>query len=115
LCLGCHQAVGQGVSGVYPPLAQSEWVTGDAQDLARIVVHGLHGRVVVRGQTYQQTMPAWRALGAQRLAAVLTYVRSAWGNAAEEVSVEQVQRIVEEGTRAPLTIEELSGQRSSED
>lgn len=107
-CAGCHQVDGAGIPGVYPPLAQSEWVTGDARRLTRIVAHGLRGRLVVRGQAYQQTMPAWRGLGHEKLSAVLTYVRTAWGNTGGEASEELVQGVLREGVRAPLTAGELA-------
>src|SRR5690606_36670113 len=38
-CVACHQATGQGLSGVFPPLAGSEWVNGKGSLLAQIVLH----------------------------------------------------------------------------
>jgi mono/diheme cytochrome c family protein len=93
ICAPCHQASGLGVSGQYPPLAGSEWVLGGAEIPARIVLNGLQGAVVVKGQTYRNEMPA---LGGQlsdaEIAAVLTYVRSSWGNQAAPVSEDVVKK-----------------------
>lgn len=82
-CQACHQASGQGLPGVFPPLAGSEWVTGDPQVLAQIVLHGMTGPIEVRATAYQGAMPAFGAqLGNAEIAAVLSFVRSEWGNRA---------------------------------
>ncbi len=85
-CQACHQATGQGLPGVFPPLAGSEWVTGDEHILAQIVLHGLTGPIEVAGVTYDGAMPAFGGqLNDAQLAAVLTFIRSEWGNGAPAV------------------------------
>ncbi|MBI3345731.1 MAG: cytochrome c [Burkholderiales bacterium] len=91
LCAACHQANGQGLPGVFPPLAGSEWVQGQASTAAAIVLHGVHGHLMVRGHPFNGTMPAFGGqLSDEQLAAVLTHVRSQWGNTAAPVSLETV-------------------------
>ena len=93
-CAACHQATGDGVSGVYPPLAGSEWVNGDEAKIARIVLHGLTGPVEVAGETYSGMMPPWGGvLKDPELAAVLTYIRSSWGNKATPVTAAKIASI----------------------
>ncbi len=91
ICLPCHQPGGTGVEGKYPPLAGSEWPVKDAAISARIVLNGLQGPIQVKGKAYINQMPA---LGPQlqddEIAAVLTYVRSSWGNHAERITAEVV-------------------------
>lgn len=90
-CLPCHQANGQGMRGLYPPLAGSEWVNGDAQVLSQIVLRGLNGPITVQGSIYNSIMPAWsQRFDDREMAALLTYIRSNFGNSAEEVSPETV-------------------------
>jgi mono/diheme cytochrome c family protein len=86
-CATCHQANGQGVPGVFPPLAGSELLlTDDPKRPILIVLHGLSGPVEVRGQTYNAVMPAQGAmLGDQEIADALTYARTSWGNQAPAV------------------------------
>lgn len=91
LCAACHQANGQGLPGVFPPLAGSEWVQGKAGTAAAIVLHGVTGSLSVKGSPYQGAMPAFGSqLGDEQIAAVLTHVRSQWGNTAAAVSAETV-------------------------
>ncbi|MFT5642872.1 MAG: mono/diheme cytochrome c family protein [Janthinobacterium sp.] len=79
-CAACHQATGLGVAGVFPPLAGSEWVTGDEVVLTNILLHGVNGEMVVKGNTYNGAMPAWKSMSDGELAAVLTFIRAEWGN-----------------------------------
>jgi len=94
-CATCHQATGLGVPGVFPPLAASEWVTGSDERLIRLVLHGLVGEIKVKGNTYNGAMPGF-GLGSgfnwsdEKVAHVLTYIRSEWGNAAPAVDVAKV-------------------------
>ena len=93
-CAVCHQATGLGIAGSFPPLAGSEWATAANAALPiRVVLHGLTGPITVKGQRYGNMMPAYgtgQPLSDADVAAVLTYVRSAWGNAASAVTAEQV-------------------------
>src|SRR4029078_12047629 len=93
-CAACHQASGEGVPGVYPPLAGSEWVTGDDAKVVRILLHGVTGPIEVAGETFNSMMPPWGAtLKAAAIAAVLTYVRSTWGNKGTPITAAKVASI----------------------
>ena len=93
-CAACHQATGEGVAGVYPPLAGSEWVTGDEAKLVRILLHGVTGPIEVAGETFNSTMPPWGAtLKDADIAAVLTYVRGTWGNKGAPITAAKVASI----------------------
>jgi mono/diheme cytochrome c family protein len=92
LCLNCHQPDGNGLPGIYPPIAKSEWVTRDADRLIEIIIRGAQGRITVNGKPFNNIMPP-SGLDDQRIADVLTYVRSHFGNAAAPINPEQVQNI----------------------
>jgi len=85
LCAACHQADGRGLASLAPPLAGAATVTGPAGPLIDIV---LQGRDV---DDASPSMPPMAALPDEDLAAILTYVRQAWGNAAGPVSIEEVR------------------------
>lgn len=85
-CVACHQASGMGVAGVFPPLAGAEWVLGNEKVLASILLHGVEGALVVKGNTYNGAMPAFGTLPDEEIAAVLTYIRSEWGNKAAPIT-----------------------------
>jgi len=91
-CAVCHQADGKGTPSVFPPLAGSPVVTGDPHYLARLVLYGLQGRIVVGGQTYSGNMAGLaKNMNDAQIAQVLTYIRSTWGNNAEAVDEDVVK------------------------
>lgn len=115
VCLACHQANGQGMPGVYPPLAGSEWVTGSEERAIRILLHGLTGPITVKGTTYNSAMPAIGPgsgynFNDEKIAAVLTYVRQEWGNSAPAITPEKVKEVrtgAAAGRTTPWTAAEL--------
>lgn len=110
-CMACHQRDGQGVPGNYPPLANSEWIAGPEATLAALLLHGLEGSVSVRGESYNQVMPAWGHLSNEQIAAVLTFVRGSFGNSAGPVVPELVAAVREQTSdrSRPWKADELEG------
>lgn len=93
-CTTCHQANGEGLAGAYPPLAGSEIVTGKPEIVVAIVLHGMQGPVKVKGVEYNSIMTPWGAMfNDVQIAAVATYIRNQWGNKADAVSPELVQKV----------------------
>lgn len=94
VCQACHQPTGLGQAGQFPALAGSEWVDGSEYNekrLVAIVLKGMKGPVTVKGSAYNGAMPPQEnALKPNKLAAVLTYVRQAWGNKGGEITEAQV-------------------------
>jgi mono/diheme cytochrome c family protein len=110
-CAACHQATGEGVAGVFPPLVGSEWVPGDEGKLARIILHGITGPIEVAGETYNGMMPPWGGtMKDADIAAVITYVRSAWGNKASPITAAKVAsiRAANASRTTPWTAAELA-------
>ncbi|MDA9764620.1 MAG: cytochrome c [Opitutales bacterium] len=108
-CMACHQVTGQGMPGAFPPLAGSDWAGKDPDMLARIVIAGIQGPIMVSGTEYNSIMaPLGAMLSDEDIANVLTYVRQAWGNdyPAVDASVVAEARAAT-GTRAMWTVPEL--------
>ncbi len=101
-CVVCHQTSGLGMPGQFPPLVGSEWVVGGDwvadNHLVSILLHGMQGAVQVKGVTYNNAMPPWKQLKDDQIAAVLTYIRSEWGNAAAPISPEYVKSMRDKTT-----------------
>jgi mono/diheme cytochrome c family protein len=91
-CAMCHQASGQGMPGAFPSLVDDPIVKGDPHYLARVVLYGLQGRIVVNGHPYNSAMSGFAgSMNDTQIADVLTYIRSSWGNNAPEVSADVVK------------------------
>lgn len=92
-CGTCHQMNGKGAPGRFPPLAETDWVTGDKERLIHIVLHGMEGAINVNGELYNAAMPQHGYLTDEKIAEVLTYIRSNFGNAASAVTPQEVARV----------------------
>lgn len=79
-CVACHQADGEGLAGVFPPLVGSRWVLESRERLVQIMLYGIQGPIEVRGAAYNGAMPAFARLSDAELAAVTSHIRSTWGN-----------------------------------
>ncbi len=90
-CSSCHGPAGKGVPGAFPPLAGNPTVTGDKAKLVSIVLDGHSGPIKVEGKTYNGVMPGFGSQYSNaQIAAILTHIRSSWGNSAPAVSAEEV-------------------------
>lgn len=95
-CVACHQASGAGVPGVFPPLARSEWVdAGDPAIMIRILLHGIHGPLTVQGVQYNGEMPHFSKFSDEEIAALVTHVRSSFGNSASATDAKTVAQVRE--------------------
>jgi mono/diheme cytochrome c family protein len=92
-CGACHQQDGKGDSGRFPPLAGTDWVTGDERRLINVVLNGLEGPVQVNGETYDNLMPQHSFLSDEQISDVLTFIRSNFGNDAPPITPEQVTEV----------------------
>ena len=78
-CAACHQATGKGIPGAFPPLAGSKFVQGSGSDVATVLLKGRGG------------MPDFSdSLSDREIAAILSFVRSSWGNQAAPLSEPEV-------------------------
>ena len=110
VCLGCHTEMGTGNPGVYPPLDGSEWVNTSPERLLNILIHGISGPLSVQGEEYNGLMPGWGAsLKDDEIAAVATYIRSAWSNVSSAITTAQVAavRAATAARKTPWTAAEL--------
>ena len=93
-CSTCHGADGQGMEGVFPPLAKSDYVAAHSTDqLIGVVLNGLSGPVTVNGKDFNSVMPPMSQLTDDEVANILTYVLGSWGNPGGTVTKEEVAAV----------------------
>ncbi len=96
-CITCHQADGKGLpASGFPPLAGTNWVTGNEDRLIKIVLKGMLGPIEVNGKNYPGQVPMTPFGGLmtdKEVAGVLTYIRNSFGNQASVISPEKVKQI----------------------
>ena len=88
-CATCHQPNGEGMAGVFPPLAKSDYIAGDKARLPSVILHGLQGPVTVNGKEYNSIMPPMNQLTDDEVAQLSTYVLNSWGNPGGHVTKDE--------------------------
>jgi mono/diheme cytochrome c family protein len=90
-CVPCHQPTGLGIPGVYPSLAGSAVVLGDPAELARWVIKGQRPAALPTGR-YPTQMLQFGWMKPADAAALLSYLRSNFGNSAPPVDAAAVAK-----------------------
>lgn len=93
VCAACHQRGGEGLAGVFPPLAGSDYLRRDDAELARVVLAGLSGPITVNGTQYNGVMPGFANLTDHEIADVLTYVRGNLNNRGAPIEDEVIAQV----------------------
>ncbi|MFI5184616.1 MAG: PQQ-dependent sugar dehydrogenase [Vicinamibacteria bacterium] len=89
-CASCHMADGTGVPHMHPALVGSAVVSGDPATLVRVLLRGPAAALPSGRPTYSNPMPPFDSMTDEDLAAVLTYLRSAFGKGAPPVTAASV-------------------------
>jgi len=92
-CSVCHQANGEGMPAVFPPLAKSDFLAADINRAIGIVLNGRSGAITVNGKDFNSVMPPMSQLNDDEIAHILTYVLASWGNPGGKVSADQVATV----------------------
>ena len=78
-CLQCHLTTGAGVSGVFPPLKNSDYLMNNIDKSIAGIKFGLKGEIVVNDEIYDGVM-AKQGLDNEEIADVMNYILNQWGN-----------------------------------
>jgi len=92
-CLACHQADGEGILTVFPPLAKSDYLNENVDRAIDIVLYGKTGSIIVNGEYYNNVMTAL-SLSNEEVANILTFIYNSWENNKTEVTPEMVAKVI---------------------
>ena len=90
-CATCHMADGSGVAHLQPSIdGGNRVVVGGAKTLIALLLHGPQEALPADRERYSNEMPKFDTLSDDEIAAVLTYIRSSFGNKAPAITPRQV-------------------------
>jgi cytochrome c551 len=95
-CSNCHQKDGTGLGRLYPPLAKSDFMEKNFDQVLCMMRHGKSGEVIVNGISYNQPMPGISSLTDLQIAEIATYICNSWGNDKGIIEVKQASAILAE-------------------
>ena len=78
-CLSCHMENGEGIEGLYPPVAKADYLMADKKRSIQQVLYGATGEMKVNGKIYNVPMKG-SDLSDEQASDVLNYIRNSWGN-----------------------------------
>lgn len=92
-CLQCHLASGEGVSGVFPPLKNSDYLFENINRSIAGIKYGLKGEITVNDEVYDGIMVT-QGLDDEEIADVMNYILNQWGNSSDLfINAQQVAAI----------------------
>jgi len=89
-CMSCHMEQGEGLEGVYPPLAKSDYMMADKKRSIVQTLKGATGEMKVNGKMYNTEMTGFD-LSDEEVSDLLNYVRNSFGNKGGVVTPEEVK------------------------
>ena len=90
-CQSCHMEQGEGLEGVYPPLAKSDYLMADKSRAVRQILNGVNGSIKVNGVEYNAEMQGF-SFSDQELVDLLNYIRNSFGNKGGVTTIEEVRK-----------------------
>jgi mono/diheme cytochrome c family protein len=95
VCSPCHGAAAKGIQSFSPALSRSKIVLGPANKLIRVLLRGSDELKNEPGHTNKNSMPSQSNLKDRRIANLLTYIRSNFGNKAPAIKADEVKLVRE--------------------
>ena len=89
-CQSCHMDEGQGVEGVFPPLAKADYLMDDTKRSIQQVLYGANTEMKVNGTVYNTEMAAIDLKDGEA-SDVLNYVRNSFGNKGKAITPDDVK------------------------
>lgn len=91
-CSLCHRINGEGMSRVIPPLAKSDYLKRDKNEIIELIIAGKSGPIKVNKVNYDREMPPSK-LGDREIAEVLNYIYERWENPRTRFTEEEVKKV----------------------
>lgn len=98
-CSNCHRPSGKGLGRVYPPLAQSDYMNDNFEEVICLMKYGRAGEIVVNGKSYNKEMPGIPSLTELEIAEIATYIYGKWGNSQRVVETQEIEKILKKCSR----------------
>lgn len=94
-CSNCHQEDGKGLGRLYPPIADSDFVKENSNEIICLMRYGIEGELIVNGITYNMAMPPNLDLTDLDIAQIATYILNSWGHNKGLIDVKTVSPLLD--------------------
>ena len=94
-CAVCHGKKGEGLKSLYPPIAHSDYLLKNKDQVPCIIKNGLEGEIVVNGKTFNSVMLAHKDLSDMELADLMTFLFNSWDYSEGEYTKSDIKKLLE--------------------
>jgi mono/diheme cytochrome c family protein len=77
-CSNCHMVDGSGLANLIPPIAQSDYLKNNADEIACLIRYGMEGEITVNGILYNAEMPGFKELSEFEIANIINFMHHQW-------------------------------------
>ncbi|HEY8513527.1 MAG TPA: cytochrome c [Cyclobacteriaceae bacterium] len=93
-CSNCHQKNGTGLRQLYPPLANSDYLPNNRDEVICLIRFGTAEPLTVNGIQFVQPMPGIPSLTDLEIAQIVTYVYNTWTKDEGIIEVKDVSKVL---------------------
>ncbi len=89
-CISCHMEQGEGLEGIFPPLAKSDYLLADKKRAIQQTLYGVSGEMTVNGKVYNGEMNGFD-LTDEEMSDLMNYIFNSFGNKGGTIAPAEVK------------------------
>ena len=78
-CVSCHMDQGEGIEGVFPPIAKSDYMMADKKRAIKQILYGANEKMTVNGKDYEAEMVGFDITD-EEISDLMNYIYNSFGN-----------------------------------
>ncbi len=94
-CENCHMQDGKGLRGHIPPLANSDYLVKNKEQIPCIIKNGIKGPIIVNDTTYNTEMVGIPELSDIQINNIINYIIFEWNNNLQESNINEVRQFLQ--------------------
>ena len=89
-CVSCHMDQGEGLEGIFPPLANSDYLLANKKRAIQQTLYGISGEMTVNGKVYNGEMNGFDITD-EEMSDLMNYIYNSFGNHAGAITPDEVK------------------------
>jgi len=91
-CVSCHMDQGEGLEGIFPPLAKSDYLLKDKKRAIQQTLYGVNTEMTVNGKVYNGEMNGFD-LTDNEMSDLMNYIYNSFGNKGGVITPAEVKAV----------------------
>ena len=95
-CAKCHGDAGEGIGALVPPLAQTDWLSENQDQIPCIIKHGLKDSILVEGIWYKEEMLPVEQLNTIQIGNITNYISKTFSKTQKYYPQSEIESLLED-------------------